>query len=240
MEDNRAQTCAATVHMRTLTAAQMREADRRCIEGIGIPGVVLMNNAGTAVFREIDGGPLGIVCGKGNNGGDGYVVARLALLNGWETRVLLVADPAEIAGDAGVFLRAYQNLGGVVQSVIAETKVTAAIRDLSECAILVDALLGTGVKGEVRGPIRAAIEAWPPVRTIAVDLPSGLNADTGEVCGCCVKADVTVTFQFAKPGLLAPAAQPFVGRLVVADIGIPAICADDTAWRERNERLRVK
>jgi len=211
----------------------MREADRRCIEEIGIPGVVLMNNAGTAVFREIDGGPVGIVCGKGNNGGDGYVVARLALLKGWETRVVLVADPAEITGDAGVFLRAYQNLGGTVQPVSSEREAAAAIRNLEDYAVLVDALLGTGVKGEVRGSIRAAIEAGPSVRTVAVDLPSGLNADTGEVCGCCVKADVTVTFQFVKQGLLAPVAQPYVGRLVVADIGIPEICADDKAWHER-------
>lgn len=216
--------------MQTLTAAEMREADRRCIEEIGIPGVVLMNNAGMAVFREIDAGPVGIVCGRGNNGGDGFVVARLSLVAGYETRVILLAEPESIKGDPAVFMRAYQRLGGTITSVPDEQGAAAAVAGLADCAVLVDAILGTGVKGEVHGVIRAAIEAWPRVRTIAVDLPSGLQTDTGEPCGCCIQADVTVTFQFAKRGLDNPAAQAYIGRLVVADIGIPAVCADDEAW----------
>ena len=214
---------------RCLSVAQMREADRRCIEVLGIPGPVLMNNAGAAVFREVDRGPVGIVCGKGNNGGDGFVVARLALLAGMEPKVVLVAAPSEIRGDAAVFFRAYRNLGGPLVSVD-ENTVAEAIAGLADRAVIVDALLGTGTRGEVRGAFRTAIEAWPAVRTVAVDLPSGLNADTGEPCGCCVMADVTVTFQYAKRGFQNPAAQPYLGRLVVADIGIPLVCADDAAW----------
>lgn len=220
--------------MKTLSAAEMRQADHRCIEEIGIPGVVLMNNAGAAVFGEIHRGPVGVVCGGGNNGGDGFVVARLALLAGHETRVVLVADPGTIKGDPAVFMGAYQRLGGTITNVQDAEAAASAVAGLADCAVLVDALLGTGVKGEIRGPIRAAIEAWPKVHTIAVDLPSGLDTDTGEPCGCCVRADVTVTFQFAKTGLENPAAHPYVGRLVVADIGIPAVCADDEAW----DRLR--
>lgn len=216
--------------MKTLTAAQMREADRRCIEEIGIPGVVLMHNAGAAVFREVRRGPVGVVCGKGNNGGDGFVVARLALVAGLDTQVVLVARPEEITGDAAVFLRAYRNLGGRIVEACTESEAAAAVAALAGRETLVDAVLGTGVKGEVRGAQRAAIAAWPQGYTVAVDLPSGLNADTGEPCGCCIRADVTVTFQFAKRGLLAPAAKPYLGRLVVADIGIPPVCADDAAW----------
>jgi len=223
--------------MKTITAAQMREADRRCIQEIGIPGPVLMNNAGAAVFAEIDRGPVGVVCGKGNNGGDGFVVARLARLVGYVTRVILVADRDSIQGDALVFLRAYERLGGEIVAINDEKGVAEAVASLTDCAVLVDALLGTGITGEVRGPIRSAIEAWPQVRTIAVDLPSGLNADTGEPCGCCVKADVTVTFQFAKRGFENPLAAPYVGRLVVADIGIPEVCADDDAWRLLKQAL---
>ncbi len=208
-----------------LTAAQMREADRRCIEEIGIPGAVLMNNAGTAVFREVCGGPVGIVCGKGNNGGDGYVVARLALLAGLEPRVVLVGDRAAVRGDAAIFLRAYERLEGPVVCAETDAAAATAVAALGDCACVVDALLGTGATGEIRGPARTAIEAWPRVYTIAVDLPSGLDADTGEPCGVCVRADVTVTFQFAKTGFSNPAAAPYLGRLVVADIGIPAICA---------------
>lgn len=216
--------------MRYLTAAEMREADRRCIEELGIPGAVLMNNAGRAVFNEIDNGPVGIVCGKGNNGGDGYVVARLALLAGFETRVIVVAHRNAIVGDAAIFLNAYERLGGSVAFVEGDAEVKGAMSDLENCAVVVDALLGTGVRGEVRGDIRSAIESWPKIRTIAVDLPSGLNADTGEVCGVCVKADTTVSFQFAKRGFENPVAKPYVGDLVIADIGIPEVCADDKAW----------
>ncbi len=216
----------------------MREADRRCIAELGIPGAVLMNNAGAAVFREIPRGPVGIVCGKGNNGGDGFVVARLALLVGMEPHVVLVADPDEIRGDAAMFMRAYQRLGGVMIAVKDDAAVADAVAELNGCGTLVDALLGTGIAGEVRGAMRAAIEAWPEGYTIAVDLPSGLNADTGEVCGTCVRADVTVTFQFAKRGFENPGAQPFLGRLVVADIGIPEVCADDDAWARLKREWR--
>lgn len=217
--------------MKTLSVAQMREADRRCIEEIGIPGPVLMNNAGAAVYREIDSGPVGIVCGKGNNGGDGFVVARLALMAGMETRVLLVADPDAIGGDAKVFLHAYEKLGGKVVAVREPAEISAGMRSLDSCAVIVDALLGTGIEGEVRGQYRHAIDEWPKIRTIAVDLPSGLNADTGEVCGCCVVADTTVTLAAAKTGFENPAAVAYLGRLVVADIGIPDVCMDDAAWQ---------
>lgn len=214
-----------TEPLRHLSAAQMREADRRCIEEIGIPGAVLMNNAGAAVFRQISRGPVGVVCGKGNNGGDGYVVARLALLAGMETRVVVLADRDAIQGDALVFLRAYERLGG--NPVFAGEAATAmtALAGLRGSAVLVDAILGTGISGEVRGVARAAIDAWPDGPTIAVDVPSGMDSDTGVPCGACIRADCTVTFQFPKLGFLNPAAQAWLGELIVADIGIPAVCA---------------
>lgn len=214
-----------------LTAAQMREADRRCIEGLGIPGAVLMNNAGAAVFRELHQGPVGIVCGKGNNGGDGFVVARLALLAGMDPTVVLLSSPESLSGDAALYVRAYQRLGGHLKVATSEDDARLAVSSLAGCAVLVDAMLGTGVQGELRGVFRAAIEVWPAVRTIAVDLPSGLDADTGECLGCCVRADTTVTFQYPKRGFLNPAARPYIGNVIVADIGIPAVCADEAAWR---------
>lgn len=216
--------------IRYLSAREMREADRRCIEDIGIPGAVLMNNAGRAVFEQIEGGPVGIVCGKGNNGGDGYVAARYALLAGLSPRVVVLANRVEIHGDAAVFLRAYENLGGEVEWAPDEASAARAVAELADCAVLVDAVLGTGIRGEVSGVARAAIEVWPDRPTIAVDLPSGMNADTGEPCGACIRADTTVTFQFAKRGFQLPAAKRWLGRLIVADIGIPPVCADDDFW----------
>ena len=222
----------AKVIMKTLTAAQMREADRRAIDDLGIPGAVLMDNAGRAVFREVNGveGPVGVVCGKGNNGGDGFVVARLALLAGYPTRMVLLTRPESVRGDAAVFLGVYRRLGGPLVVAEDENAAAQAVAELHDCTVLVDAMLGTGVSGTVRGLFRAAIESWPKVNTIAVDLPSGLDADTGEPCGCCIRADVTVTFQFAKRGFVNPAARDYLGRVVVADIGIPSVCADDEAW----------
>lgn len=225
--------------MRYLTAAQMREADRRCIQEIGIPGVVLMNNAGAAVaarIPELQGGranadtPVGIVCGKGNNGGDGFVVARIALLAGYPVRLVLTAPPDAITGDAAVFMHAYRRLGGPIQAAPDEDSAARAVRELAGCAVLVDALLGTGISGEVRGVARAAIDAWPAVPTIAVDLPSGMDADTGAAAGGCVRANITVTLQFPKLGFNNPAAAACLGRLIVADIGIPEACADDGAY----------
>ncbi|HEX73156.1 MAG TPA: NAD(P)H-hydrate epimerase [Candidatus Hydrogenedentes bacterium] len=227
--------------MKMLSAAQMREADRRCIEDLGMPGVVLMNNAGQAVFEHIRGGPVGVVCGKGNNGGDGFVVARLALLAGYEPRVVLVATPEDIRGDAAVFMQLYRNLGGAIEVAPDAQTATEAVRRCADCAVLVDALLGTGISGEVRGPIRAAIEAWPEgVHTIAVDLPSGMNADTGEPCGACIRANVTVTFAFAKQGFANPDAISRLGALHVADIGIPEVCGDDVAWARLASCLQPK
>lgn len=214
--------------MRSLTAAEMREADRRCIENIGIPGAVLMYNAGKACFQEVEAGPVGIVCGRGNNGGDGLVVAHFCLLAGFETRTVLLAEKHELKGDPALFLRVFENLGGNVRVATDPDAARNAMAELAGCRVLVDAVLGTGISGEVRGVPRAAIDAWPAgVRTVAVDVPSGLDADSGAPCGAAVRADVTVTFAFSKRGFDAPAAKPFLGRLVVADIGIPARCAPE-------------
>jgi NAD(P)H-hydrate epimerase len=200
----------------------MREADRRCIEEIGIPGAVLMDHAGKAVWDVVQpmGQRVGIVCGKGNNGGDGFVVARYALLAGRDVHLVLLAPEATITGDARTFLLAYKNLGGTV--VVAENATPVAA--LADCDVLVDAILGTGITGEVRGLPRAAMEAWPPVPTIAIDLPSGLNTDTGQPCGCAVRAELTVTIQFMKGGLTLPGAAAYTGEVIVADIGIPDCC----------------
>ncbi|GMW00156.1 MAG: hypothetical protein AMXMBFR84_12940 [Candidatus Hydrogenedentota bacterium] len=218
--------------MRSLTVAQMREADRRCIEVLGIPGAVLMNNAGMAVFSQIPCGPVGVVCGKGNNGGDGFVVARLALQAKMDVKVILLCDPSDVSGDAATFLKSYQKLGGYVALASTGIEAERALKSLDRCCTLVDAMLGTGFTGAPREPYRFAIAQWPDMYTIAVDVPSGLNADTGRAEDVCIHAHVTVSLQCQKVGFTNPEAIPYLGKVVIADIGIPEVCWDDKAWRE--------
>ncbi len=227
--------------MRVLSVAQVREADRRCIEELGIPGPVLMNNAGSAVFREIESGPITVLCGKGNNGGDGFVVARLALITGWQVRVVLLTEPTNIRGDSEIFMKAYLRLGGKMEVCLNDDEVRDALLESDIYSTYVDAILGTGTQGEVKGIYRTAIECLNSLNknVVSVDLPSGLNADTGEPCGVCVRANKTVTFQFVKKGFLNPVAKEYLGELIVADIGIPEICADDEAWRKLKEENQV-
>jgi len=221
----------------SLTVAQMREADRRAIEEVGIPSVVLMDNAGKAVFDVLPPGSVGIVCGKGNNGGDGFVVARYSILAGRDTHVVLVGHPESLTPDSETFKKSYEKLGGVVTIAATEESVSQSISALRDYDVLVDALLGTGTQGDVRGLPRVAIESWPDVDTVAVDIPSGMNGDTGEACGVCVTALQTVTFQFRKRGFDNPLARQWCGDIIVADIGIPAVCEDDDAWNELSKKL---
>jgi hydroxyethylthiazole kinase-like uncharacterized protein yjeF len=219
---------------RVLTIAAMREADRRAIEVLGIPSVVLMDRAGHAVFQLLPAGPVVVVCGKGNNGGDGFVVARYSLLAGIDTVVIVLAEDGDLSEDSLIFKNAYCCLGGrcVVTTVEDDLKRALTAQDLN--ATWVDALLGTGTLGTVSGLSRVAIEHWPDVRTISIDIPSGLNGDTGEVCGVAVAATETIAIQFAKVGFESESALPYLGRVRVVDIGIPEVCADDEAWNRLN------
>ena len=213
-----------------LSVAAMREADRRAIEVLGIPGEVLMDRAGQRVFDEISSGPVVIVCGKGNNGGDGFVVARLARLAGYDTRVIALAADDSLSKDALIFKKVYTRLGGETLVCDSDEALITALKSVPENATLVDAILGTGTRGDVTGLARTAIDHWPKGHTIAVDIPSGLNGDTGEVCGNAIRAHVTVTMQFGKAGFTNPDAAPYIGKLRIADIGIPSVCGDDAGW----------
>jgi NAD(P)H-hydrate epimerase len=197
-------------------AEEMRAIDRWAIEVRGVPGMELMEHAGAAVAREVAAlrpdGPIAIVCGKGNNGGDGFVAGRLLRESGREVRVLLAGDADGLRGDAGEALR---RLG--------EPPEPFAPAALDGAAVAVDALLGTGSSGAPRGVVAEAIEALGraggPI--VAVDVPSGVDASTGEVAEPAVRADLTVTFHAAKPGLWITPGKEHAGEVRVADIGIP-------------------
>lgn len=208
------------------TAEEMRALDRITIDEIGLPGAVLMENAGRAVARVVaaeGGGRVAVVCGAGNNGGDGYVVARCLREQGWSPTVYLAAAREQIGGDAALHLRVYEQVGGLAVS-IADASALAEHRDaLAAADVVVDCIFGTGLAREVEGHYRAIIEtiAGCAGQVIAVDVPSGLNADTGAVMGVAVRADHTVTIGFLKVALVGAPGFAHCGQVTVADIGIP-------------------
>ena len=221
------------------TAAEMRALDARAIRELGIPGPRLMDNAGTGAaaliarwLAPIRGKAVVVVCGKGNNGGDGFVVARRLKARGAAVRVFLVGRRAEVRGDAADALGRWR---GRVEEV---EEPSGLARALGRADVIVDALLGTGVSGAARGPVAAAIEAINRagaggVPVVALDLPSGLDSDRGALLGPTVKAWRTVTFAGLKRSLLLAPAAAQAGAVEIGDIGVPAEAARRgiTTWR---------
>ena len=216
--------------MGSASRREIRALDRCAIETVGVPGVVLMENAGrncTDAVEEFLGAAAGrkvaIVAGAGNNGGDGYVIARHLALRGAEAVTFLVTDPRKISGDAEINLRILRKLDLPIRQVAGEDLARLA-ETLAEFDLVVDAVGGTGIRGGLRGGLAVAVEqinrAGRPV--IAVDLPTGLDCDTGKVDGPVVRAAMTVTFLARKKGFDADGADAFTGEVRVADIGIPA------------------
>jgi len=234
--------------MKVLTAAQMQAVDRRTIEEIGIPGVVLMENAGRGVAEEIfkrfstTVSPRAlIVAGKGNNGGDGYVIARHLLNKGWDVQTLILSDRDAVRGDAALNLAALENCGGQVVFILESEALETFFAASGGFTVLVDAIFGTGLTKPAHGLYLKAIE-WinqqlSPV--IAVDIPSGIDASTGRILGMSVNASLTVTFAFAKIGLVSYPGAGLVGELVTVDIGVPEqvlkLIAADCLWIDATE-----
>jgi NAD(P)H-hydrate epimerase len=210
--------------MKPLTREAMREVDRTAIEDVGIPGVVLMENAGrgaTDVACEMLGDPAGarvvIVCGGGNNAGDGFVIARHLHNRGAHVAVRLLVPREKYKGDAET------NLAIIEKMQLAVRPAEPGDLELADADLVVDALLGTGLSGEVREPFDAAIDAinaaGRPV--LCVDLPSGLDANTGEILGCCVRGARTATFAAPKVGFTRGSGSELTGQVSVVDIGVP-------------------
>jgi hydroxyethylthiazole kinase-like uncharacterized protein yjeF len=203
-----------------LDAEQQRATDAWAIEDLGMPGITLMERAGAGLARVVGVrapvGRVAVVVGKGSNGGDGLVVARLLRESGREVDVLLLAPGEELRGDARVN---FERLPG-------PPPLPFAAESLRRADVIVDAVLGTGFTGEPREPARSAIQtinsAGADAVVVACDVPSGVDASTGEVLGGAVCADVTVTFHAAKPGLWITPGKTHAGAVEVVDIGIPA------------------
>ncbi len=214
-----------------LTCQQIRELDVLAIEHVGIPGIVLMENAGRGIAEAIYGCLVNppadrvlILCGPGNNGGDGLVVARHLHNADVPVIIALAVPPDRPTGDAATNLRIVERMD-VPRLYAFEPAGLEAVRvEAQRAAVIVDALLGTGSKGGPRDVMAELVDianAAACARRIAIDIPSGLDADTGQPQAPCFRADATVTMVAAKVGFAAEAARPFVGRVVVVDIGGP-------------------
>jgi NAD(P)H-hydrate epimerase len=222
--------------MKILTSAEMKGIDRKAIEELGIPGAVLMENAGLRIVRALKAicpdfaaGRIVIVAGKGNNGGDGLVVARHLFNLGARPDVVLLAGKDEVKGDAAVNLGIALKMGVPVVEVRDIAAWRKALAAVSRASIVVDALFGTGLDKPLDGLNAAAVEDInkAPAFKLAVDIPSGLSADVFETIGPSIKADMTVTLAAPKVAHIFPPAADRVGELVVAPIGIPPFLFDN-------------
>jgi NAD(P)H-hydrate epimerase len=213
-----------------LTREQARELDRRAIEEFGVPAVVLMENAGRGMAELLRAlgiqGPVVVCCGKGNNGGDGFVIARHLDNAGVRVRVLLFADPAQLRGDAAIQHRILAD-GNVSREVFTGSAFDEdrLRRELASADWIVDALFGSGLRGALQSPfdrIIAAINA-AQAHVFAVDIPSGLDSDTGLPMGIAVRAHHTATVAALKKGFLQPSAAEWLGRVHLIDMGAPRV-----------------
>jgi NAD(P)H-hydrate epimerase len=210
-----------------LTREQSRKVDQRAERDFGFSGLVLMENAGRGVADVLCNsgitGPVVICCGKGNNAGDGFVIARHLDLRGHSVCVLLWADPKELTGDAAANWNILAKTDVPIEIFGATHNAERLAKLLEDAAWIVDALLGTGARGEPRPPLDDVIEQInaAPAPKLAVDLPSGLDCDTGLPARHTIRAAVTCTFVAEKIGFSSPEARPYLGEIRVLDIGVP-------------------
>ena len=208
----------------------MRDADRQTIDEVGIPSMVLMENAGRqvvaaleAAYEDLAGKHVAVLCGPGNNGGDGFVVARTLHQRGVEVSVFVIATMAAVKGDARLNLEILGRLGLAAVEISDEQSWDLHFSEISQCELIVDAIFGTGLKSPLAGMLEtvAADVNASGIPVVAVDLPTGLSADHAEPIGECIQAAMTVTLAAPKLPLVLPPGEAKAGNIVVADIGIP-------------------
>jgi len=216
--------------MKVVTAEQMQELDRKAIETYRIPGILLMENAGRGAaetiltsFPDLPQKRIVIIAGKGNNGGDGFVIARHLLNRGITVKVILLTDPKSLRGDAETNHYIFHRMKGEILPAPSSKDYQKIKRDIEKSDLLIDAIFGTGLDAEVRGYYREVIDHLNALHKpmVAIDIPSGLNANTGKPLGTAIRADLTITFGLPKVGLLISPGTHYVGSLKVVDIGIP-------------------
>ena len=216
--------------IRDVTVKEILKLDRVAIEKFGIPSIVLMENAGREVtvevirqVKKVKKPRVCVICGLGNNAGDGFVIARHLANAGIPTKTFLVGKANQLKHDAAVNYRILKRMKCPIIDCRG-TKFCAPTGSIAQADVVVDAIFGVGLNREIGEPFRSAIEVInrKAKHVVAVDIPSGLDGTTGAIYGVCVKADRTVTFSFPKKGFLKGHGPRQAGKVVVADIGIPA------------------
>lgn len=223
--------------MKLVTPKQMNDIDAYAINKLGIPGIVLMENAALKVVEEITamiGSVVGknilLFAGKGNNGGDAFAAARHLHCRGALVRILVLARKSEIGGDAAINLEILGKMGLQVDEIIEKQQLPGLSNVIGDAGLIIDGIFGTGLKGNVTGLPADIIDminkSARPV--LSIDIPSGVSGETGKVLGCCIKAERTVTFCLPKIGLAIHPGCEYTGRLTVADMGIPGEAVEQT------------
>lgn len=236
--------------MKILTASEMREVDLRTMSEAGISGVQLMENAGTAFVQSmkvhvpgIKQQRVAVLCGKGNNGGDGFVISRKLAEQGWNVTCILAAALGAVRGDAASHLQRWQESGGRCFTVTTADEWKSVLdKEVSHCHVVIDALLGTGISGPIEGLLAIMIADVNGLRetctVFSVDVPSGVPSDGPIGTWSAVRAHFTTTFTAPKMGLVTPENAEYAGRLLVAPIGSPAALLDSasaSSWRWSEE-----
>jgi len=220
--------------VRTVTRKEARRIDKLAIEKYGIPGIVLMENAGLAVSRVVSqmlgdkkdatnaSQRVAIFCGKGNNGGDGFVVARHLINRDIGVNIYLLCEKKDVKGDALINLNILLRMGQAVKEITCPDDIEGVKEEVYGASLIVDAILGTGTEGEVKEPMKSSIDfingTLLPI--VSVDIPSGLDADNGMLLGTSIKATKTVTFVAPKKGFYLNEGPLQTGEVTIADIGI--------------------
>lgn len=222
--------------MKVLNSTQMKSIDKKAIQDIGIIGPILMENAGSEISRQIlkrfpriSTKSVSIICGKGNNGGDGFVVARHLYNKGCRPQVVLLAKKGDLKGDAELNGRIVDKMGLSITEVTDEEEWEKIRERVMDSDIIVDAIFGTGLTKPVRGRYTQVIEDINRSDSykVAVDIPSGISSDQFQIIGPCIRADLTVTMAAPKIPHIFPPAEDFMGELVIADISAPSFLFED-------------
>ncbi len=227
--------------MKIATAETMRNLDRKAIEEFGIPGMVLMENAARGTvgallrhFPDLASKRVGILAGRGNNGGDGFAVARYLLNRGVSCTTYVFAAREELKGDAAANLQVLTRMGGDIVEILNMEEWQVQRGRVSSCDLLIDAIFGTGLKGEVKGFFREIIEFVNSLRrpVVSVDIPSGLDSDSGKIWGACIRAGLTATFGLLKRGLLLLPGAEYCGKIILVDISLPRSAVEEEEIRD--------